>query len=218
MLKLRNYFDINEILTYPQKFDIDIQLQELINNAEIQSNIEILSPEAEEAINKLAQSELKNFALYKFTDNVSIGHANLMTPPIEYPNSSSLNFQLNTEITKYNLNDIAIKLTDTANDIPPNSEFSDVRTSLKNQALHLSTYQQNLVTPMTTQTREILDLATDLDRTLKFNRDSFEEALQEFIKETKEAQDFINKEGTEFVRKVNKKAIISKHAFERPDG
>lgn len=106
------------------------------------------------------------------------------------------------------MDDIAIKLTDTANDIPPNSEFSDVRTSLKNQALHLSTYQQNLVTPMTTQTREILDLATDLDRTLKFNRDSFEEALHDFVAETKAAQEFINKEGTEFVRKVSQQIVL----------
>lgn len=71
MLKLKNYFDITEILSYPQRFDIDAQLEELINNAEIQSNVEILSPEAEDAIKKLAQSELKDFSAYKFTDNVS---------------------------------------------------------------------------------------------------------------------------------------------------
>lgn len=70
MLELNNYFDINEILSYPQRFDIDVQLQELIDDVEIQSNIVILSPEAEDAINKLAQSELKDFASYKFTDNV----------------------------------------------------------------------------------------------------------------------------------------------------
>lgn len=101
------------------------------------------------------------------------------------------------------MEDIAAKLTETADSIPPNSEFSDVRTSLKNQALHLKVYQQNLVAPMTSQTREILNLAADLDKNLKFNRDSFEEALREFMKEIKDAQQFINKEGTEFVRKVN---------------
>lgn len=70
-MKLRNYFDINEILDYPRKFDIELQLQELIDNVQLQSNIEILSPEAEQAIQKLAQSELKDFAAYKFIDNVS---------------------------------------------------------------------------------------------------------------------------------------------------
>lgn len=90
MLKLHNYFDINEILTYPQRFDIDIQLQELINNAEIESNIEILSPEAEEAIDKLAQSELKNFALYKFTDNVSVIIISISTFEMPFQSSPAL--------------------------------------------------------------------------------------------------------------------------------
>jgi prominin 1 len=185
VLKLRNYFDINEILSYPQRFDIDSQLEELINNAEIQSNVEILSPEAEEAIRKLAQSELKDFSAYKFTDN------------------------LNPVITKHNLEDIAHKLTETADNIAPNADFGDVRTSLKNQALHLSVYQQSLVSPMTRQTKELIDLATTLEHNLKFNRDSFEEALQEFILEIRAAQQFINKEGTEFVRKVAKELVLN---------
>lgn len=116
-------------------------------------------------------------------------------------------FQLNPVITKHNLEDIAHKLTETADNIAPNSEFSDVRTSLKNQALHLSVYQQNLVSPMTRQTKELIDLATTLEHNLKFNRDSFEEALREFINEIRAAQQFINKEGTEFVRKVRKLRI-----------
>lgn len=82
MLKLKNYFDINEILSYPQRFDIDAQLEELINNVEIQSNVEILSPKSEEAIQKLAQSELKDFSAYKFTDNVRI--AQLFSNHINY--------------------------------------------------------------------------------------------------------------------------------------
>lgn len=97
---------------------------------------------------------------------------------------------------------IAGRLTETADDIPPNSEFSDVRTSLKNQALHLSVYQQSLVSPMTEQTKEMIDLAKRLEENLKFNRSSFEEALKEFLLEIKNAQQFINKEGHEFVRKV----------------
>lgn len=68
---MKNYFDIREILQYPQRFNIDSQLQELIESVEVESNIVILPREAEEAIHKLAQSELKDFAAYKFTDNVS---------------------------------------------------------------------------------------------------------------------------------------------------
>lgn len=55
---------------------------------------------------------------------------------------------------------------------------------------------------MTEQTKEMLTLSRRLEENLKFNRSSFEVALREFIKEIKFAQDFINKEGTEFVRTV----------------
>lgn len=81
--------------------------------------------------------------------------------------------------------------------------------SLKNQALHLRTYQENLVTPMTEQTKEILILANRLNENLKFNRTSFQEALEEFITFIREAQDFINKEGTAFVRKVARELVTS---------
>lgn len=67
----------------------------------------------------------------------------------------------------------------------------------------MRTYQENLVTPMTEQTKEILMLANRLNENLKFNRTSFQEALEEFITDIRKAQDFINKNGTAFVRKVN---------------
>lgn len=95
-------------------------------------------------------------------------------------------------------------MIETADKISPHSEISDVRISLKNQALHLRTYQENWVTPMTEQTTEMLMLTKRLEENLKFNRSSFEVALTDFIKEIRFAQDFINKEGTEFVRKVPK--------------
>lgn len=110
--------------------------------------------------------------------------------------------QLNEEITKRNLNTIAQKLEETATKISSNSEYSDIRTILKNQALHLRAYQDQLVTPMTDQTKEMLTLSRRLEENLKFNRSSFKVALDEFIREIKFAQDFINKEGTEFVQKV----------------
>lgn len=93
-------------------------------------------------------------------------------------------------------------MEETATKISSNSEYSDIRTILKNQALHLRAYQDQLVTPMTDQTKEMLTLSRRLEENLKFNRSSFKVALDEFIREIKFAQDFINKEGTEFVQKV----------------
>lgn len=100
------------------------------------------------------------------------------------------------------MNEIAQKLRETAARISSNSEYSDIVSSLKIQALHLRTYQENFVTPMTEQTKEMLQLSQRLEENLKFNRSSFEVALNDFINEIKYAQNFINKEGTEFVRKV----------------
>lgn len=67
MLNLRNFFDIYEILTYPERFGIKSQLQELVDSVQV-PNIEI---HVDDAIGKLAQSGLKDFDIDKFTDNVS---------------------------------------------------------------------------------------------------------------------------------------------------
>lgn len=67
MLKLKHHFNIAEIRDYPKRFQVDVQLQELVDNVQV-PKVTIL---VEDAINKLAQSELKNFDLDKFVDNVS---------------------------------------------------------------------------------------------------------------------------------------------------
>lgn len=55
---------------------------------------------------------------------------------------------------------------------------------------------------MTEQTKEMLMLSKRLGNNLKFNRSSFEEALNEFIEDIRYAQDFITNEGTPFVQQV----------------
>lgn len=67
VLNLRNFFDIYEILTYPERFGIKSQLQELVKSVQV-PRIEI---HVDDAITKLAQSDLKDFDIDKFTDNVS---------------------------------------------------------------------------------------------------------------------------------------------------
>lgn len=81
--------------------------------------------------------------------------------------------------------------------------MADIRTSLKNQALHLQSYQDNLVTPMVDQTKELQDLANKLDNQLKFNRSSFEVAINELKAEIQNAEQLISEEGNEFVQKVS---------------
>lgn len=117
---------------------------------------------------------------------------------------------MNEEITKYNLTEIAKKLRATADEIPNGSEMSDVRTSLRNQALHLATYQENLVDPMTAQTLEMMQLTTKLDESFKFNRSSFNLGIESILDEIKDAKNFIDNQATEFVRGVSIDFLINK--------
>lgn len=102
----------------------------------------------------------------------------------------------------HNLNDIAKQLQEVADQIPIKSEMADVRMSMKNQALHLKTYQENLVQPMTDGTIELRKLAQSFDETLRFNRTNFREAMIALGEEIEKAQSFIQTEGTDFVRGV----------------
>lgn len=67
MLNLRNYYDIYEILTYPDRFEIKSQLQKLVQSVEVDS----IQINVDDAIIRLAESGLKDFDIDKFTDNVS---------------------------------------------------------------------------------------------------------------------------------------------------
>lgn len=112
--------------------------------------------------------------------------------------------QLKKEITKFNLSEIANKLRETSDSIPQNNPtMSEVRTSLRNQALHLRTYQENLVDPMTEQTIEMIDLTLKLDESFKFGKNSFNEGIQSISDEIELAKHFIDTEATTYVRDVS---------------
>lgn len=87
---MKNHFNIAGIREYPKRFQVDVQLQELVDNVRV-PKITIL---VEDAINKLAQSELKNFDVDKFTDNVSEKSCvpRLLSLSIEFAFISSIYF------------------------------------------------------------------------------------------------------------------------------
>ena len=72
VLKLENFYDIQNIREFPKQHEIQNKLDAFIDQIKINPNIEILDDRAEEEILRLANSELNNFEAYKFTDNVSI--------------------------------------------------------------------------------------------------------------------------------------------------
>ncbi|XP_053685563.1 prominin-like protein isoform X1 [Sabethes cyaneus] len=177
VLKLSNFYDIHDIRQFPEDYGIIRELNALKEKIEI-GTVTILDAEAERDVQYLRDSRLNDFASYKFVDH------------------------LTQNITQNNLNDIANKLRKVAEDIPSNKDLNDIKVNLKNQALHLSSYQSNLVDPMLRYTNELIELSTKLESMLKFGKESFAVAIDEFLTQIKDAEEYINKQGQPFVEAV----------------
>lgn len=177
VLKLSNFYDIQEIRQFPEDYGIIRELNALKEKIQIEE-VHILTEGAKKNIEELRDSRLNDFMAYKFIEN------------------------LTENITQNNLNDIAHKLRDVANRIPSNKEMNDIKVNLKNQALHLSTYQSNLVEPMLRYTNELRNLSTTLERSLKFGKDSFAVAIEDFLEHIQKAEEYINRDGQKFVEEV----------------
>uniref|UniRef100_A0A182WKT3 Prominin-like protein n=1 Tax=Anopheles minimus TaxID=112268 RepID=A0A182WKT3_9DIPT len=182
VLKLNNFVDIDTIRDFPEQYGITRELNALTLKIKI-NPVEILTPEATEDIKALQASKLNDFDVDKFTDNLTYN------------------------ITEYNLNEIAQKLRDVADRVPPGKEMNDIKVNLKNQALHLSSYQTNLVDPMIVSTNELIRLSTTLDSSLKFGEKSFSDAIDKFLTQIKEAENYINKHGMTFVQNITEELV-----------
>lgn len=202
VIRLESVFDINTLRSLPEQYHISEQLNELIARIQVQ-DLTIWTEAAGEGIAKLRESALQTYDVDKTLDNVIVATKSMLMHWFSMINSNLLYVgQLNDVITSGNLSEIAEKLTITASDIPNNSEMADIRTTLRNEALHLRSYQDNLVDPMTAQTAEMRQLAVQLDETLKFNRSSFGEAMKALQEEIIQANEFISVNGTLFVKQV----------------
>lgn len=174
VLNLQNYFDIREIESFPERNALLGQLEELVNRIQL-PRIEI---DVKEHIRKLAESRLSSFDIDKYRDN------------------------LNEAVTKHDLDAIAQKLMEIADAISSDSENAQISSVLRHKAADLRRYNHQYVRPMTEQTKELLDLSQGLETSLKFNRSSFQVAMDEFGREIEYAQNYINEEGPTFVRQV----------------
>lgn len=176
VLKLHNFVDIRSIKNLPEANGIMRELDKLTDSIKI-DRVSILTEEAQNDIETLRNSKLNDFDVDKFTDNLTFN------------------------ITEYNLNEIADKLRDVANRVPE-KEMNDIKVNLKNQALHLSSYQTNLVDPMIASTNQLIKLSTDLDTKLKFGERSFSDAIDKFLTQIQEAENYINVYGNAFVHNI----------------
>lgn len=80
--------------------------------------------------------------------------------------------------------------------------MNEIRTSLLNQALHLRSYQRELVDPMIASTQKMLEKSERLDKNLKNGESSFAEAVRKTLNDIEEAELFINDAGKRFVQQV----------------
>lgn len=175
VLRLHDHFDISDIRDFPTKFNINKTLSDLVENINVDTNIVMLNEKDKEKILKIADSALKDFDPDKFVDN------------------------LNENFTKFSLRTIATQLRETADKIT-SLEMSEVTISLRTQALHLETYHDNLVHPMTVQSQELGRLATALDKSLRIDGLPFEKSVAKMVEEIANAQDNIKVNGSDFVR------------------
>ncbi|XP_069967418.1 prominin-like protein isoform X3 [Bactrocera oleae] len=187
VLHIHNRFDIHEINDYPAQYKINQTLDDLVDGISFDdSDIEILSAEDKQRILNLADSALKNFDSAQYIDN------------------------LNDTITKHSLTEIAQELRQTAKKIDKSEDMKDVQVSLRNQALHLETYEQNWVIPIKNQSVELIRLANDLDQSLRYKDRPFHESIPLLVSEIERAQLFFRVDGRQFVKNT---AVNLTHYF-----
>ncbi|XP_067648339.1 prominin-like protein isoform X2 [Eurosta solidaginis] len=177
VLHIHNRIDIHEINDYPAQYKINQTLDDLVDGITFDdSDVLILSAEDKQRILSLSESALKNFDSAQYIDN------------------------LNDTITKHSLTEIAQQLRQTAKKIDSSEDMKDVQISLRNQALHLETYEQNWVIPMKNQSVELIRLANDLDHSLRYKDRPFHESIPLLVNEIERAQTFFRVDGRQFVK------------------
>lgn len=178
VLRLKNYIDVQDILKYLVDYEIGNKITELINSIKVDNNVNLFSTGIEESITRLIDSELSTFDADQFTSNLA------------------------DNVTDHNLTELSQRLVETSNNIVDDPKFYEIKTSLRTQALHLETYQDKLVTPMTNAAQEMIVLATELDTKLKNGHPSFQKAMETILDEIQFAEKFINTNGTASARQV----------------
>lgn len=69
VIRLGSFFDIDSLRSLPEQYGINAQLDDLIKRIQVH-DLKIWTKDAEEGIQKLAQSELTKFDVDKTLDNV----------------------------------------------------------------------------------------------------------------------------------------------------
>ncbi|KAK9710591.1 Prominin [Popillia japonica] len=159
VFRLQNKIELDNVRNYIEEFDIQSALDELQENIKVPVGVEILSPEAKAKLTELADSNISNINFDRFTT------------------------VLDDNLTKVDLNYLVKQLDAVLETVNRRMVPEEIKANLQVSKLHLETYQEKLVVPMTQNAEKLIDIAKNMEQNLKFGKSSFREAITELIDE-----------------------------------
>ncbi|KAK0097136.1 hypothetical protein PV326_003197 [Microctonus aethiopoides] len=174
VLKLEHVLDVESLRSYIERYSISSTVDQLRKMINLSPGIVILTESATSKLNDLAQSGLSDIKFYQYAE------------------------LLKDNITNINLEHLGNKLRQIAEQLP--SDQDDIRERLIKHAHDLEHYHRDLVVPMTTLSEQLSVSALTLEEHIKFNHGSMSEAIHVLVEEVMAAQQFLNKDGPEYVQ------------------
>lgn len=176
VLNLKNLYDVETLRDYAGRYDINDTIQQLRRKISLSPGVVILKESARSKLNDLAQSGLSDIKFYQYAELLA------------------------ENITNINLEHLAKQLREVSAKLPEGQD--DIRDSLEKNAHDLEHYHRDLVMPMATLSEQLSANALMLQENIKFNHSSMAEAIHDLVEEVTKAQQFLNKDGPEYVQYV----------------
>ncbi|XP_050447197.1 prominin-like protein isoform X3 [Cataglyphis hispanica] len=174
VLNLKNVFDVESLRNYAGRYDINDTIQQLRRKINLSPGVVILKDSARSKLNDLAQSGLSDIKFYQYAELLA------------------------ENITNINLEHLAKQLREVSAKLPESQE--EIRLSLEKNAHDLEHYHRDLVTPMAKLSEQLSANALTLQENIKFNHSSMADAIHDLVDEVTKAQQFLNKDGPEYVQ------------------
>ncbi|XP_071636208.1 prominin-like protein isoform X4 [Temnothorax longispinosus] len=174
VLNLKNVFDVETLRDYSGRYDINDTIQQLRRKISLSPGVVILKDSARSKLNDLAQSGLSDIKFYQYAELLA------------------------ENITNINLEHLAKQLREVSAKLPEGQE--EIRLSLEKNAHDLEHYHRDLVMPMAMLSEQLSANALALQENIKFNHSSMADAIHDLVDEVTKAQQFLNKDGPEYVQ------------------
>ncbi|KAK9295901.1 hypothetical protein QLX08_009931 [Tetragonisca angustula] len=176
VLKLENIYNVNSLREYAGRYDINNTIQQLRRKISLSPDVVILTDSAKSKLNDLAQSGLSDIKFYQYVEILA------------------------DNITNINLEHLSKQLLEVSAELPAGQD--EIRVSLEKNALDLVYYHDQLVRPMAMLSEQLVTKAVTLEEKIKFNHSSMAEAIHHLVDEVTKAQQFLNKDGPEYVQQL----------------